>query len=70
MARPFLPSSTWSFTFRAEVIGLLGPLLADHMLQFVELSDRERETAKPLGKLAKGDQVEVRVRRKSGEIRS
>ena len=41
--------------------------MTTHVLQFVELSDRERETAKPLGKIAKGDQVEVRVRRKSGE---
>ncbi|MBC9878975.1 DNA-binding protein [Bradyrhizobium sp. INPA01-394B] len=38
-----------------------------HVLQFVELSDRDRKTAKVFGKLGKGDQVEVRVRRKSGE---
>ena len=37
------------------------------VVQFVELSKRERRTAKALGKLGKGDQVEVRVRRKSGE---
>jgi hypothetical protein len=30
--------------------------------QFVELSDQDRKAAKPLGKLGKGDQVEVRVR--------
>jgi hypothetical protein len=41
--------------------------MTTHVLQFVELSDHERQAAKPLGKLAKGDQVEVRVRRKSGE---
>ena len=38
-----------------------------HVLQFVELSDQDRKAAKPLGKLGRGDQVEVRVRRKSGE---
>lgn len=38
-----------------------------HALQFVELSDRERKAAKPLGKLGKGDHVEITVRRKSGE---
>jgi hypothetical protein len=37
-----------------------------HTLQFVELSDQERKAAKPLGKLGKGDHVEVTVRRKSG----
>lgn len=37
------------------------------VLQFVELSDRDRKAARPLGKLGKGDQVEVRVRRRSGE---
>lgn len=41
--------------------------MTTHVLQFVELSDRDRKTAQPLGKLGKGDQVEVRVRRKSGE---
>jgi hypothetical protein len=41
--------------------------MTTHVLQFVELSDRDRKTAKTLGKLGKGDQVEVRVRRKSGE---
>ncbi len=38
-----------------------------HLLQFVELSDRDRKTAQPLGKLGKSDQVEVRIRRKSGK---
>jgi hypothetical protein len=41
--------------------------MTTHVLQFVELSDRDRKSAQPLGKLGKGDQVEVRVRRKSGE---
>ena len=38
-----------------------------HVLQFVELSDRDRNAAKTFDKLGKGDQVEVRVRRKSGQ---
>jgi hypothetical protein len=38
-----------------------------HVLQFVELSDQDRRIAQPLGKLGEGDQVEVLVRRKSGE---
>jgi hypothetical protein len=38
-----------------------------HVLQFIELSDRERKTVQPLGKLGKRDQVEVRVRRRSGK---
>jgi hypothetical protein len=29
------------------------------VLQFVELSDQDRKATKPLGKLGKGDQVEV-----------
>ena len=41
--------------------------MTTHVLQFVELSDRDRKAAKIFGKLGKGDQVEVRVRRKSGE---
>jgi hypothetical protein len=40
--------------------------MTTHVLQFVELSDHDRKRAQPLGKLGKGDQVEVRVRRKSG----
>jgi hypothetical protein len=40
--------------------------MASQVLQFVELSDQDRKTAKPLGKIGKGDQVEVRVRRRSG----
>jgi len=41
--------------------------MTTHVLQFVELSDRDRKKTRPFGKLGKGDQVEVRVRRKSGE---
>lgn len=41
--------------------------MTTHVLQFVELSDRDRKAAKALDKLSKGDQVELRVRRKSGE---
>jgi hypothetical protein len=41
--------------------------MTTHVLQFVELSDQDRKTAQPLGKLGKGDRVEVRVRRKSGK---
>ncbi len=40
--------------------------MTTHVLRFVEFSDQDRKAAKPLGKLGKGDQVEVRVRRKSG----
>ena len=41
--------------------------MTTHVLQFVELSERERKTTQPLGKLGKGVQVEVRVRRKSAK---
>jgi hypothetical protein len=41
--------------------------MTTHVLQFVEFSDQDRKKAKPFGKLGKGDRVEVRVRRKSGE---
>ncbi|MBI5321860.1 DNA-binding protein [Bradyrhizobium sp.] len=41
--------------------------MTTHVLQFTELSDQERKSAQPLDKLGKGDRVEVRVRRKSGE---
>jgi hypothetical protein len=40
--------------------------MTTHALQFVGLSDQDRKAAEPLGELAKDDQVEVRVRRKSG----
>ena len=38
--------------------------MTTHVLEFVELSDHDRKAAKPLGK---DDEVEIRVRRKSGE---
>jgi excisionase family DNA binding protein len=45
--------------------------MTTQVLQYVELSDKDRKTARPLGEvlstLGKGDRVEVRVRRKSGE---
>lgn len=41
--------------------------MTTHVLQFVGLSDQDRKTAKAFGKLGKGDRVEVRVSRKSGE---
>lgn len=41
--------------------------MTTHILKFVELSAQDRKAAKALGRLGKGDQVEVRVRRKSGE---
>ena len=40
--------------------------MTTQVLQFVELSDRDRKKAGRLGKLGKGDQIEVRVRRRSG----
>ena len=39
--------------------------MTSHVLLFVTLSDQDRKTAQPLGKVGKGDQVEVRVRRES-----
>jgi len=41
--------------------------MTTHVLQFVKLSDQDRKAAKAFDKLGKGDRVEVRVRRKSGE---
>lgn len=41
--------------------------MTTHVLQFVELSDQERKAAKAFDKLGKGDHVEVKVRRKSGQ---
>src|ERR1051326_2413686 len=43
--------------------------MTTHVLRFVELSDRDRKKAEPLAKLGKGDQLEVRIRRKSGKDR-
>jgi hypothetical protein len=37
------------------------------VLQFVELSDEDRKATGRLGKLAKGDQVEVRIKRSGGD---
>lgn len=37
-----------------------------HVLEFIELSDRDRKRAARLPKLRKGDQVEVRVRDSAG----
>jgi hypothetical protein len=45
--------------------------MTTQVLQFVELSEKDRKTVQPLGevlgKLGKGDRLEVRVRRKSGK---
>jgi CRISPR-associated Cas5-like protein len=43
------------------------PAMTTKVLQFVELSEKDRKAHRPLGKLGKGDLVEVRVRRKSGK---
>lgn len=40
--------------------------MTTQVLQFVELSDAARKESGRLGKLAKGDQVEVRIKRQSG----
>jgi hypothetical protein len=40
--------------------------MTTQVLQFVELSDRDRKVTRPFGRLRKGDQVEVRVQRKAG----
>jgi hypothetical protein len=40
------------------------------VLQFVELSDEDREKAGRLGKLAEGDRIEVRVKRRDGAAQS
>src|SRR6201987_3407184 len=42
-------------------------VMTTQVLRFVELSDRDRKGAQRLGKIGKGDRVEVRVRRKSGK---
>lgn len=41
--------------------------MTTHVLKFVELSNQDRGKARRFGKLAKDDQVEIRVRRQSGE---
>ena len=37
-----------------------------HVLQFVELSDKDRKETGRLGRLAKGDQIEVHIKRRGG----
>jgi hypothetical protein len=41
--------------------------MTTHILQFIGLSGEELRTGNRLGRLGKGDHVEIRVRRKSGE---
>src|SRR5882757_10844899 len=40
--------------------------MTTQVLQFVELSDEDRKEAGRLGKIGKGDRVEVRVKRRTG----
>ena len=40
--------------------------MTTRILQFVELSDQDRKEAGRLGKIGKGDSVEVRVKRRTG----
>ncbi len=40
--------------------------MTTHVLQFAELSDSDRKEIGRVGKLAKGDRIEVRVKRRSG----
>lgn len=40
--------------------------MAAQVLQFVELSDRDRKQAEPFYKLAEGDRVEIRVKQRTG----
>src|SRR5260370_151341 len=40
--------------------------MTTHVLQFAELSDSDRKKIGRLGKLAKGDRIEVRVKRRGG----
>ena len=39
------------------------------VLQFVELSDTDRKETARLGRLAKGDHIEVHIKRHGGAIR-
>jgi hypothetical protein len=49
-------------------VGLeMEPVMTAHVLQYVEFSDQDRRVAKSLGDLGESDEVEVWVRRKSGE---
>lgn len=40
--------------------------MTTNVLRFVELSHQDRKAARPIGKLGKGDHVEVLIRRRSG----
>jgi hypothetical protein len=42
------------------------PVMTTHVLKFVTLSNAERKDAGRLGKIGKGDRVEMRVKRRSG----
>jgi hypothetical protein len=44
--------------------------MAAQVLEFVELSDRDRKQAEPLYKLAKGDRVEIRIKHRTGGDRT
>jgi hypothetical protein len=41
--------------------------MTTHILHFVGLSGEERKAGKRVGRLGKGDRLEIRIRRKSGE---
>jgi hypothetical protein len=41
--------------------------MASQVVQFAGLSDRDRKKVSPLAKLAKGDRVELRIRRRDGQ---
>jgi len=41
--------------------------MTTQVLQFVKLSDQDREAAQPFGHLGAGDEVEIRIRRETGE---
>ena len=41
--------------------------MASHVVQFAGLSDRDRKKVSPLPKLAEGDHLELRIRRRNGE---
>src|SRR5262245_42730359 len=41
--------------------------MTTHVLQFVELSKRDRKATRAFGKLDKGDRVEVRIKRHAGD---
>jgi len=41
--------------------------MANHVVQFAGLSDRDRKNVSPLPKLAEGDRLELHVRRRNGQ---